>query len=213
MTHSLSPVFVIDDDVSVRRSLARMLANEGYAVETFDSGSAYLDRAAPGGAACVVLDVRMPGLNGLELQQALAVRGREDQIIFITGHGDVPMCAQAMKAGAADFLPKPFTGEALLSAVAQALQRVHARQQKHAVREGARAQVALLSPRELEVFRHLIAGLLNKQIGAALGTAEKTVKVHRGHITAKLGIASVAGMVRLAQQAGVNPAPPSQHYD
>jgi FixJ family two-component response regulator len=192
-------IFVIDDDASVRRSLARLLTNEGYAVEAFAAADAYLDRAVPAGAACVVLDIRMPGLNGLELQQQLAARGRNDQIVFITGHGDVPMCAQAMKAGAVDFLPKPF------SAITRALDRARTRQQKHAVRDHARVLVARLSPKELEVFRHLIAGLLNKQIGAALGTVEKTIKVHRGRITAKLGVVSVADMVRLAQQAGVSP--------
>ncbi len=208
MNNTLPLVLVIDDDVSVRRSLARLLTNEGYAVETFASADDYLDRTAPAGAACVVLDIRMPGLNGLELQKALAARGREDQIVFITGHGDVPMCAQAMKAGAVDFLPKPFCSEALLSAITRAMDRARVRQHKHAARDHAKALLARLSPRELEVFRCLIAGLLNKQAGAALGTVEKTIKVHRGRITAKLGMVSIADMVRLAQQAGVAPAVP-----
>lgn len=199
-------VCVVDDDASLRRSLARLLATEGHQVETFDSAAAFLDRAAPSGAACVVLDVQMAGLNGLELQRALADRGRSDEIVFITGHGSVPMCAQAMKAGAVDFLPKPFTEEALLDAVARALQRACARHLENSLRDHARARLARLTPRELEVFRHVIAGKLNKQIGADLGTSEKTIKVQRGSLTAKLGLVAVADLVRLAQQAGVAPA-------
>lgn len=206
MSDALPLVFIVDDDASVRRSLARLLRHEGYEVETFTSADAYLEHPVPAVPACVVLDVRMPGRNGLELQQALTAREREDQIIFITGHGDVPMCAQAMKAGAVDFLPKPFSDDALLEAVDRALTRAKVRQEKHTVREQARVRLAQLTPRELEVFRHVIAGLLNKQIGAALGTAEHTVKLQRGQITAKLGITAVADMVRLAQQAGVPPA-------
>jgi FixJ family two-component response regulator len=202
-------VFVVDDDTSVRRSLTRLLAAHGHAVEAFASAASYLDRAPSPGPACVVLDVRMPGLSGLELQQALADRGRTDQIVFITGHGSVPMCAQAMKAGAVDFLPKPFTEVSLLDAVARAIERARTLHAESSRQSHARARLARLTPRELEVFRHLIAGKLNKQIGADLGTSEKTIKIQRGSLTAKLGLVAVADMVRLAQQAGVPPAPRS----
>lgn len=205
-------VIVIDDDPSVRRSLKRLLVTEGHAVEAFASAQEYLVTAPPVDPACVVLDVRMPGLNGLELQQALRDRGREEQIVFITGHGDVPMCAQAMKTGAVDFLTKPFTDDALLDAVARAVDRaaalrmeLDARQQKDAARQKALTLLATLTERELEVFRWIIAGSLNKQTAAGLGTSEKTIKVHRGRITGKLGMLAVADMVRLAQQAGVTP--------
>jgi FixJ family two-component response regulator len=210
MTPSL--ITVIDDDASVRRSLSRLFASEGYGVETFASADAWLKSAAPAQAVCLVLDVQMPGLNGMELQEELAQRKREDQIVFITGHGDVPMCAKAMKAGAVDFLAKPFRREELLQAVARAAERLRANSAEHAARAKdealrgqARAKIAKLTPRELEVFRWIIAGLLNKQIAAELGTAEQTVKIQRGHITAKLGVVAVADMVRLAQQAGVEP--------
>jgi FixJ family two-component response regulator len=199
-------VFVVDDDTSVRRSLARLLAADGFLVDTFASAADFLAATTGEEPACLVLDVRMPGLNGLELQQALADRGRADQIVFITGHGSVPMCAQAMKAGAVDFLPKPFTEQALLDAVTRAVARARTHAESHAAQARARARLARLTPRELEVFRHLIAGKLNKQIGADLGTSEKTVKIQRGSLTAKLGIAAVADLVRLAQQAGIGPA-------
>ena len=192
-------VCVIDDDASVRRSLSRLLKTEGHAVEVFASAEEFLHAAPSGQAACLVLDIHMPGLNGLELQQALRERRCADQIIFITGHGDVPMCAQAMKAGAVDFLPKPFSDDALLEAVDRALHRAR-------LHNEACLRLSSLTTRELEVFRHLIAGKLNKQIAADLGTAEKTVKLQRGSLTAKLGVSAVADLVRLAQFADVPPA-------
>jgi FixJ family two-component response regulator len=217
MSEPLPHVMVIDDDASVRRSLLRLLETEGYKVATFSSASSYLESPAPSSAACLVLDVQMPGMSGVELQQALAERGLGEQIVFVTGHGDVPMCARAMKDGAVDFLPKPFTEDALLDAVARAIRRADEwqaakvnRDQAEVVRTQASASLAKLTPRELEVFRWVIAGLLNKQIGAELGTAEKTVKIQRGNITAKLGIAAVADLVRLAQQAGIEPARKSE---
>jgi FixJ family two-component response regulator len=192
-------VIVIDDDASVRRSLARLLKTEGHSVECFVSAEAYLMEVEPSGeAACLVLDINMPGLNGLDFQQVQLERGCGDQIIFITGHGDVPMCARAMKAGAVDFLPKPFSDAELLEAVDRALHRAR-------LHNEARLRLSALTAREMEVFRHLISGKLNKQIAADLGTAEKTVKLQRGSLTAKLGVAAVADLVRLAQQAGVSP--------
>lgn len=199
MNVSTPKVIVIDDDASVRRSLARLLKTEEHHVECFASAEAYLMEVEfPGEAACLVLDINMPGLNGLDFQEVQMERGRGDQIIFITGHGDVPMCARAMKAGAVDFQPKPFSDGELLDAVDRALHRAR-------VHNEAKLRLSTLTVREMEVFRRLIAGKLNKQIAADLGTAEKTVKLQRGSLTAKLGVAAVADLVRLAQQAGVSP--------
>ena len=175
--------------------------------ETFASAQDYLEREAPDLPSCLVLDVWLPGLDGLELQRALAYR--EEQIAFITGYGDIPMCAHAMKAGAVDFLTKPVDDETLLAAVARALDRSTELRKKKAKRASARAKLDRLTPREFEVMRWIIAGLLNKQIAAELGAAEKTVKVHRGRVMAKMEVASVAELVRLAQTAGI--APSSAH--
>jgi len=199
-------VFVIDDDRSVRRSLANLLESEDHEVETFASAEEYLARPAYAGPACLVLDVRMPGLDGLTLQQRLTEEGRGEQIVFITGHGDIPMGIRAMKNGAVDFLPKPFADAALLAAVAQALARSAAAQQAWVDRAEVRARIALLTPREFEVFRYVVAGLLNKQIADELGAALRTIKRHRGCVMQKLGVVSVAELTRLAQQAGVQPA-------
>jgi len=205
---SLPVVSIIDDHESVRRSLARVLSAAGCAVETFDSAAAFLARPAPEPPGCLVLDVKMPAMSGMQLQERLAAAGRRDQIVFITAHGDVPMCAAAMKAGAVDFLPKPFSSSALLEAVKRALQRAAERAESDTAGRNARTRLAKLTEREREVFRFLIAGLLNKQVGAVLGAAEKTIKNHRGRITAKLGVSSIAGMLELARQAGISPAAP-----
>jgi FixJ family two-component response regulator len=174
-------------------------------VETFASAGEYLARRPHLGSACVVLDVRLPGLDGLALQRQLLERGRIEQIVFITGHGDIPMGIQAMKRGAVDFLPKPFDDEALLSAVGQALGRSAEDWRKRDEAAQIRARMATLTPREFEVFRLVIAGLLNKQIAAELGAALRTIKTHRGRVMHKLGVESVAELVRLAQRAGVTP--------
>ncbi len=201
-------VSVIDDHDSVRRSLARVLTAAGLEVETFASAGAFLAQPVRGVPGCLVLDVKMPGLSGTQLQERLLAAGRNDQIVFITAHGDVPMCAAAMKAGAVDFLSKPFSSEALLEAVRRALARAAEIARAEGAARNARERLAKLTGRELEVFRLLIAGLLNKQVGDVLGAAEKTIKNHRGQITAKLGISSVAGMLQLAKEAGVSPAVP-----
>ena len=159
--------------------------------------------ASHDGPSCLVLDVQMPGLDGLELQQALA--DRAVQIVFLTGHGDVPMCAEAMKAGAVDFLTKPVDDEELLDAVARALARSVEVRKSGAERASARARLDTLTPREFEVLRRVIAGLLNKQIADDLGSAEKTIKIHRGRVMEKMGVSSVAELVRVAQVAGVAP--------
>jgi len=165
------------------------------------------DSPAPG-PACLVLDVLLPGLDGLGLQRQLVERGRMEQIVFITGHGDIPMGIQAMKRGAIDFLPKPFEDEMLLSAVAQALGRSAENWRRHGQVAQIRARMATLTPREFEVFRLVIAGLLNKQIAAELGAALRTIKTHRGRVMRKLRANSVAELVRLAQSVGVAPALP-----
>ncbi len=202
-----SRVFVVDDDRSVRTSLANLLESDDYTVETFASAAEYLAQSPYRGPACLVLDVRLPGLDGLALQRQLLEGGRMEQIVFITGHGDIPMGIQAMKRGAVDFLPKPFDDGALLTAVGQALARSAENWQKRDEMSQVRARIAALTPREFEVFRLVIAGLLNKQIAAELGAALRTIKTHRGRVMHKMGVASVAELTRLAQQAGVTPAP------
>jgi FixJ family two-component response regulator len=197
-------VCIVDDDESIRRSLSRLFRSARIDAETFSSARSYLDRPIHGGPSCLVLDVQMPGLDGLELQQTLA--GRREQIIFLTGHGDVPMCAEAMKAGAIDFLTKPVDDEQLLPAVARALAASVEIRKAAAERASARARLSLLTPREFEVMQRVIAGSLNKQIAGALGAAEKTIKIHRGRVMEKMGVTSVAELVLVAQAAGVTPA-------
>jgi len=198
-----SLVFVIDDDASVRKSLARLLRSADYKSEIFESASDFLARAPHDGPSCVVVDVQMPGLTGIELQKDLIQRHREEQLIFITGHGDIPMCAEAMKAGAVDFLRKPFRADDLLECVHSALVRSAVQRRHSAEKNGARRVLDLLTPREFEVMQLVITGMLNKQIAGEMGTAEKTVKVHRGRVMQKLGVTSVAGLVRLVQRAGI----------
>jgi FixJ family two-component response regulator len=199
-------VCIVDDDQSVRRSLGRLIKSADYAAETFSSAEHYLAREPFEGAICLVLDVRMPGLNGLGLQEALESRGAGEQIVFITGHGDVPTCTQAMKSGAVDFLTKPFDGEELIGAVKRALGRAEEYVRTRRKRREARGRIDKLTPREFEVLRFVIMGLLNKQIAAKLETAEKTIKVHRGRVMQKLGATSVPDLVRISQHAGVAPA-------
>ncbi len=199
-------VCVVDDDQSVRRSLRRLFRSAGYAAETFASAEDYLAREIFKGPICLVLDVRMPGLNGLELQKTLESRGACEQIVFITGHNDVPTCTQAMKNGAVDFLMKPFDGSELIEAVKRALGRGADDLRKRRERREARERVDKLTPREFEVLRFVVMGLLNKQIAAELHTAEKTVKVHRGRVMQKLHVTSVPDLVRVSQCAGVSPA-------
>lgn len=198
-------VFVVDDDESVRTSLATLLESDGYTVDSFGSATEFLVRAPNIGPACLVLDVRLPGLDGLTLQQKLAEQGRMEEIVFITGYGDIPMGIRAMKRGAVDFLPKPFEDQDLLNAVAQAIARAadHWYNREEVTR--IRARIAMLTPREFEVLRLVIAGLLNKQIAGELGAALRTIKTHRGRVMHKLGVESVADLVRLAQKVGISP--------
>jgi FixJ family two-component response regulator len=204
-----SLVFVIDDDLSVRKGLVRLLRSAGYKSEIFESASDFLKREQHAGPACMIVDVRMPGLNGMDLQETLIQRCRIEQLVFITGHGDIPMCAQAMKAGAVDFLSKPFRDDELLQSVERALIRSAEQRRRSGERNEVRRLLDLLTPREFEVMELVITGMLNKQIAGELGTAEKTVKVHRGRMMQKLHLTSVAELVRLVEKAGVVPA--AQH--
>jgi FixJ family two-component response regulator len=201
-------IFVIDDDPSIRKGLARLLRLANYETEVFESAFDFLARPRHPGPCCVIVDVRMPGLNGLKFQETLVQRRREEQLIFITGHGDIPMCARAMKAGAVDFLSKPFKPRELLKCVERALARSIEQRERAQRKNDARCLLDGLTPREFEVMELLTTGLLNKQVGAELGIAEKTVKVHRGRVTQKLQVTSVAELVQLMHKAGV--APPAR---
>lgn len=206
MTPAASIVFVVDDDLSVRKSLHRLLQAAGYVVMTFAAAEEFLDHPPPDAAHCVILDVRMPGLDGLALQARLARRDPAPSLIFITGHGDIPMSVKAMKAGAVDFLAKPFHEREMLQAIEAALARNREGGAAARERAGIRKRLATLTPREREVLEHVIAGQLNKQIAAELGTVEKTVKVHRGRVMRKMQVASLADLVRLSEKAGIKAA-------
>lgn len=201
-------VFVIDDDPSVRKALGRLIRSVGLDVEIFASGRDWLERPLPDGPACLVLDVRLPGSSGLELQQELARLGRDLPIVFITGHGTVPLGVRAMKAGAVDFLEKPFGDQELLDSVHQAIDRDRRARTEHAERAAIQRRVHSLTPREREVLSLLVTGLLNKQIGSELGATEKTIKVHRARVMAKMQAGSVAELVRLTQKVGIHGPPP-----
>jgi FixJ family two-component response regulator len=194
-------VCVVDDDASLRRSIMRLLRSAGFSAVEFASAKAYLAGQAHPGPSCVVLDVQMPELTGLDLQRALNANHRDEQVVFITGNGDIPMCARAMKAGAVDFLPKPFKDEALIDAVKRALIRARDKRQLHAEQDEARARAATLTPRERQVYQGVVAGRMNKEIAADLGTSIKTVKIQRASVMEKMGAVSVADLVRLAARA------------
>jgi FixJ family two-component response regulator len=203
MIPSNSLVFLIDDDASVRKGVLRLLRSAGYKSEAFESASNFLTREQHSGPACVIVDVQMPGINGIDLQNVLIQQRREEQLVFITGHGNIPMCAQAMKAGAVDFIPKPFRATELLQCVERALARSADQRRRGADKAEARRLLDLLTPREFGVMQLVVTGMLNKQIASELGTAEKTIKVHRGRVMKKLGIVSVAELVRLVETAQI----------
>jgi FixJ family two-component response regulator len=198
-------IFIIDDDASVRKGLSRLLRSLGFEVEIFASAEQFLERGSYKGIGCIVLDVRMPGLSGMDLQDELNRAGHSLPIVFITGHGEIPMSVQAMKRGAVDFLSKPFDDKELLRAVNEAVATARRTETQRADTGDALRRVELLTPREREILRYVISGLLNKQIAFKLNIAEKTVKVHRGHIMEKLRVGSVAELVRLAEKAGIKP--------
>lgn len=203
-------VFVIDDDASIRRALARQLRAAGLQVETFASAQEYLDHPPQVGIACVVTDLRMPGLSGLDLQAALAQADRELPMVFITGHGDIPTSVRAMRAGAVNFLPKPFTETEILAAIAEALERSARLDSVRKENAELRAHYRALTPREREVFVLVAAGLLNKVVADRLGIAEKTVKIHRGRVMEKMGAASIADLVRMAEHLAPPRGPASE---
>jgi FixJ family two-component response regulator len=196
-------VFVVDDDPSVRKSLTRLIEAAGYTVEAFASAREFLDAAPASGPCCLVLDIRMPGITGLDLQKTLAQAVHRIPVVFITGHGDVPTTVQAMKAGAIDFLAKPFAASDLLDAIRHAVEKDTRDLGTEAHTRSIDARVKTLTPRERQVFALVVTGMLNKQIAARLGIVEKTVKVHRARVMEKMRAGSVAELVRLADNIGV----------
>jgi FixJ family two-component response regulator len=194
-------VFVIDDDPSVLKSLARLLRSLELNVATFVSPQEFLEQLKPGLHGCLILDIEMPDLSGIELQRELTARGNELPVIFLTGHGDIPKTVQAMKQGAMDFLTKPVHDQDLIEAIHSALEKNRINRQARAERFEIQTRLATLTPRELEVLGHVVSGRLNKQIAADLGTVEKTIKVHRAHLMSKLKVRSLAELVRLAERA------------
>jgi len=203
-------VFVVDDDASMRQALARLLQSVQLRVEVFASPQEFLQSERPNVPSCLVLDVRLPGLSGLDFQAELARADVRIPIVFITGHGDIPMSVRAMKAGAVDFLAKPFRDQDLLDAVTAAIQRDQKRREHENAMTDLRAHFSSLTPREREIMALVASGLMSKQIAAEVGLSEITVKVHRSHLMKKMGARSVADLVRMAEALGVTPAK-SQH--
>ena len=206
MNHPSGTVYLLDDEPGMLKALSRLLRSEGFDVSPFSSAREFLDAWQPDSVSCLVLDVAMPELNGMELQRRLTGAGIMLPIVFLTGHGDIPMSVRAIKAGAVDFLTKPVNDEALLTAVRTALGR--SAEQRGAIAESAALALRLsqLTPREREVMCHVIAGKLNKQIAAALGTGEQNIKAPRARVMEKMGVQSVAELVRVADRLGVTPA-------
>jgi FixJ family two-component response regulator len=199
-------IFVIDDDPSVRKSLSRLLRSVGYAaVETFSSAEEFLGREHFEGIGCIILDVQMPGRSGMDLQTELNKAEYSMPIVFITGHGDIPMSVAAMKKGAVHFLTKPFDEKDLLKAVGEAIEKDRTAKTEQTEVRDIRQRIALLTTREHEILRYVITGMLNKQIAFTLNIAEKTIKIHRGRVMEKLRVDSVAELVHLAEKAGIEP--------
>ena len=209
LPETAATVFVVDDDETVRKALARLVRSAGMTARTFPTAEAFLAESHAVPASCLVLDVRLPGLNGLQLQEALHRKGYPIAIVFITGHGDVPTSVRAMKAGAVDFLQKPFTGPELLDAVRRAVGRTRDAVAKQAETAEIQRRYDTLTPREREVFSLVVTGLLNKQVAGELGAAEKTIKIHRGRVMAKMQAPSVADLVRMAGLLGIPPHTPA----
>jgi FixJ family two-component response regulator len=202
-----SLVFVIDDDDSIRRALERLLRSDGLDVESFASSKQFMARPVPDRPACILLDLRLPGASGLEIQDNLARSRQNIPVIFMSGYADVGSSVRALKAGAVDFLQKPLSDQALLDVVHDALERARATRRQRAEQAAIQARFDLLTPRERDVLRLMLRGLLNKQIAFELGISEKTVKFHRGHVMTKTEAGSVAELVRQADKIQIDPAP------
>ena len=211
MTEGSQPqsiVYVVDDDASIRDALKSLLASMGMQVDVFGSAAEFLKSTLPNIPSCLVLDIRLPGVSGLDFQAELAKASIQVPIIFITGHGDIPMTVRAMKAGAVEFLTKPFRDQDLLDAIQIALERDRTRRAQDKLVDDVRARFASLTPREQEVIGFVTAGLMNKQIAAEMDVSEITVKVHRGNVVKKMGARSLADLVRMAEMLGVRRARP-----
>lgn len=205
MTSSEPTVFVIDDDKAVRSATKNLLESVGLRAETFASPQEFLTSERKNSPGCLVLDVRLPGTSGLDLQKELAALNVDMPIVFITGHADIPMTVQAMKAGAADFLPKPFRDQEFLDAVQKAIGRDRERREQEVHLADEKQRFGSLTPREREVMALVIAGHLNKQVAAQIGTSETTAKIHRGQVMRKMQVQSLADLVRMAERLGIAP--------
>ena len=206
MQHATPIVFVVDDDISVRESLEALIRCEGWKPETFASAQEFLTRPRVVTPSCLILDVDLPDLNGLDLQKCIASDRKDMPIIFITGHGDVPMTVRAMKAGAVEFLTKPFNDEALLSAIRHSIERSNVALRREREIGALRDCYASLTPREKEVLVLVVSGLSNKQVGSELGISEITVKAHRGRVMQKMQAESLPGLVKIATRLRLTPA-------
>ena len=205
MTEAASVVFVVDDDPSIRRAIKRLVESVGLRVEALGSAREFLQSQRPDAPSCLVLDVRLPGMSGLDFQRELREANIHIPIIFITAHGDIPMTVRAMKAGAVEFLTKPFRDQELLDAIQQGLERDHARREQEAEVAKLRERFESLTPRERELLPWIVSGLLNKKIADAIEASEATVKVHRSQLMRKMGASSMADLVRMTEKLGIAP--------
>ena len=209
MTEPTSIVFVVDDDPSVRRAIKRLVESVGLHVELFGSATEFINSSHPDVASCLVLDIRLPGISGLDFQRELVQAKNGIPVIFITAHGDIPMTVRAMKAGAVEFLTKPFRDQDLLDAIQVGLERDRVRRQRQAETAMLRERLESLTPREREILPLVVSGLLNKQVAAEIGATEATVKVHRSQLMRKMGASSLADLVRMSEKMGI--AVPETH--